>query len=79
MAQQLWRDVLPNQFAYDKACLLITGLWMLLRPERPAPNAAFHEGQIFARAAGGLLLILAAIPYRGPRGRRCQEKTAEDL
>ena len=62
-----------------KVGLLIAGLWMLLGPERPALNAAFHEGQMFARAAGGLLLILAAIPYRAPRDRRGQEETTEDL
>ncbi len=65
--------------ALIKVGLLIAGLWMLLRPERPALNAAFHEGQMFARAAGGLLLILAAIPYRGPRDHRGQEGTTEDL
>jgi hypothetical protein len=59
-----------------KLSLLVAGLWVLFRPESPAPNTAFHEGQLFARAFGGLLLVLAAIPFRGPP-RGGAEKTEE--
>ena len=61
-----------------KLSLLVAGLWVLFRPESPAPNAAFHEGQLLARAFGGTLLLLAAGPFRGPV-RGVAEKSEEAL
>jgi hypothetical protein len=50
-----------------KLLLLVAGLWFLLRPEAPAPNAAYHQDQVLAKAAGGLLLLIASVPFRLPR------------
>jgi amino acid transporter len=62
-----------------KVALLIIGLWLLVSPESPAPNAAFHQGQILAKAIGSLLLVLAAVPYRAPSEGRGVGDAAEDL
>jgi hypothetical protein len=65
--------------AVVKVALLFVGLWLLLKPERPGPNAAYHRGQVIAKAGGALLLVLAAIPYRAPGDSDVPQDGAEDL
>jgi hypothetical protein len=49
-----------------KMCLGVAGLWLLVKTDPPAPNSAYHQGQIEAKAVGALILVLAAVPWRGP-------------
>ena len=57
----------------------IVGLWLLLSPGRPIANAEYHRGQVYAQAGGGLLVLLAAFPYRAPRDGRDRRDAPEDL
>ena len=62
-----------------RVALLLVGLRLLLGPEREAPNAAFHQGQVLARAIGGLIAVLAVFPFGSPRDRKKTQSVPEEL
>ena len=62
-----------------KVVCLVAGLWRLVSTGTPTPNATLHRRSMLTRATGGFLLVLAAVPYRMPRGGRRDDNALEQL
>ena len=64
---------------FVRAAFLITGLWLLVRTDPPLAASAQHQGQVWFKGIGGFLLVLAALPFRMPRGNQKPASDVEDL
>ncbi len=43
------------------------GLFILAEPSRSGPSAAYHRGQVAAKALGAVLFLAAVFPFGNPR------------
>jgi hypothetical protein len=63
-----------------RAVAVIWGFSLLAGPAREAPNTAVHEGQLFAKAFGAILMVAAFFPFGESRRKALvREGRSEEL